>query len=277
MFRPVLASVSCLLAIVASAAQTRLEILRPNQTSFEFRWLGSSVGVTLEIADALSAPTNWQAVAQTPQLLNGKYSVTLPAETGSRFFLLRSTVIPLTTIESLSPTNGETEVSVSRQIIVRLTGPLSGDALSSDGIYAEHGGVRLDTSIELSEDRRTVTLSFLSNLPSLARINVIVDGFILRDTNDRMVDANANGVPGGIRAVTFRTIGVTVPDDDGDGIDNVSEIALANGAVGGTVGRQGSLNTGGTKSGGSAKQLLALGHNSAETALRHFPITELGG
>jgi len=226
----VLAAVSGLLPIASSLAQPRLEIHRPSETTYEFRWPGGATGFALEVANTLATPTDWQPVAQTPVLVNGMYSVPLPMETGSRFFRLRSTVIPLTTIALSSPVNWESGVAVTRATSIRFSRLLfEENPLSEEKIYAEHNGVRLPAIAELVDDGlmvTTVTLSYLSDLPAGARIRVTINGSLLHDDRDRLVDADGNGSPGGVRVLEFETADNRPPDTDGDGIDDPTEVAL---------------------------------------------------
>lgn len=107
------------LAIAPALAQPRLEVLRPSETTLQFRWPGTAVGFVLEAANALATTTDWQPLDLAPVLSDGRYSVTLPAEAATRFFRLRSTVVPLTTIAWSSPANWEGGVAVTRATILR--------------------------------------------------------------------------------------------------------------------------------------------------------------
>ncbi len=230
-FRGRLLSVAgSLLTIASSLAQPRLEIHRSSGTAHEFRWPGAATGFSLEVAHTLATPTGWQAVTQAPVLLNGMYSVTIPMEAGTRFFRLRSTVIPLTTIASSLPANRETGVAVTRATSIRFSGLLYDEnPLSEEKIYAEYNGVRLPAIAELVDDGlpvTTVRLSYLTDLPAAARIRVTVNGSLLHDDRDRLVDADGNGSPGGVRVLEFETADNRPPDSDGDGIDDPTETTL---------------------------------------------------
>jgi hypothetical protein len=63
--------------------------------------------------------------------------------------------------------------------------------------------------IELSQDRRTVTLFYLENLPASARVRVTFNPVALLDALGRMVDLDGDGQPGGVAAVNFDTLSTT--------------------------------------------------------------------
>jgi hypothetical protein len=71
------------------------------------------------------------------------------------------------------------------------------------------GGQALDVLPHLSADGRTATLFYAAPLPASARMRVTVDGGILRDTLGRAVDADADGVPGGVATIDFDTLTLT--------------------------------------------------------------------
>jgi Tol biopolymer transport system component len=226
-----LAAAGALLTMLPGLTQPRLEVLRPSETTLQFRWPGTAVGFVLEAANALATTTDWQPLDQAPVLADGWYSVTLPAEAATRFFRLRSTVVPLTTIASSSPANGEGGVAVTRATSIRFSGLVYDENPLSEGkIYAEHNGVRLPAVAELSYDEvlpvSIATLTYLADLPAGALIRVTVNGSLLRDDRDRLVDADGNGIPGGIRELEFETADGRPPDGDGDGIDDLAEATL---------------------------------------------------
>jgi len=211
-----------------------LEVHRPSDGTLELRWPAAEAGFALEAADTLATPTDWQPVVGEPVTLNGMKSVTLPVGPVTRFFRLRSTAVPLTTIAASSPANWEGGVAVTRATFFRFSGgvyeenPLS--PLSEGKIYAEHNGVRLPAIAELGYDEvlrvTTATLSYLADLPAGARIRVTVNGSLLRDDRDRLVDADGNGSPGGVRVLEFETADNRPPDTDGDGLDDLAEATL---------------------------------------------------
>jgi hypothetical protein len=109
-----------------------------------------------------------------------------------------------------SPFAGEDGVSVNRETVLRFSRPLAADTLlQKDDLYAEYGGRRLLTRTELSSDRRTVTLFYLEPLPGSTRVRVWFEGNVVHDAAGDLVDADADGRPGGRLALDFETANVT--------------------------------------------------------------------
>ncbi len=109
-----------------------------------------------------------------------------------------------------SPFAGEGGVSVNRETVLRFSRPLAAETLlQADDLYAEFGGRRLLTRPELSSDRRTITLFYLEPLPGSARVRVWFQGGVVRDANGDLVDADADGLPGGRLALDFNTANTT--------------------------------------------------------------------
>ncbi len=117
--------------------------------------------------------------------------------------------LPLTLIET-SPANGEEDVAVTRETIVRFSNPLNESTVVTDSqLFAEFAGQRLNARIHVSPDRRTVSLFYFDALPASARIRVTLIGDDLLDKKSRPVDADADGAPGGSTLVDFDTLTLT--------------------------------------------------------------------
>ena len=111
---------------------------------------------------------------------------------------------------SSSPADGESEVAVTRETVLRFSRPLGeAAALTSNTLFASFSGRRILSRTELSSDRRTATLFYLEPLPGGARIRVSVDGSALPDTEGETVDADQDGIPGGLGRIEFETLGIT--------------------------------------------------------------------
>ncbi|MFO1497585.1 MAG: dockerin type I domain-containing protein [Verrucomicrobiota bacterium] len=116
---------------------------------------------------------------------------------------------PFTHVRDTSPENGESDVALTRETILRFTAPLASDlVLDKDTLYAEANGRRLLSRIEVSTDRRTMTLFYLENLPSNAAVEVTLQSSNLEDFLGRTIDGNGDGFPGGRATVTFTTLNV---------------------------------------------------------------------
>ena len=63
-----------------------------------------------------------------------------------------------TKLVSSSPSNGDGNVAVTRETILRFDGPLMAESVSSDAIFATFGGETLPTRLHVSPDATTVTM-----------------------------------------------------------------------------------------------------------------------
>src|ERR1051325_6565816 len=110
----------------------------------------------------------------------------------------------------VSPANGDSGVSVTRETIFRFNYPLATNAfLGPNHVHADFGGHRYLGRVELSSDRKTVTLFYLEPLPGSARVRVTFDVFGLMDVLGRLVDLDGDGQPGGVAQVDFDTLSLT--------------------------------------------------------------------
>lgn len=175
----------------------------------ELSW-ATTPDARLESSLMLGSAASW-SVAPEPTTLNGGRTVVRVAPSAAaRFFRLRSMAARLTTLSETSPSAGETGVAVTRETVFRLSGPLAPDAVVTSGqLAATAAGRRVLSRVELSTDRRTLTLFYLENLPAGARVTVELAGNGLPDEAGRPVDADGDGQPGGIARVTFETAGST--------------------------------------------------------------------
>ena len=113
------------------------------------------------------------------------------------------------TIES-SPANGEGEVAVTRETILRFSRPLTSiDAITPQTLFAEFGAQTLQSRIHISPDHKTVTLFYLQTLPASARVRVHfgTDGVI--DSLGIPLDGDGDGQPGGVKLIDFDTLTLT--------------------------------------------------------------------
>jgi RHS repeat-associated protein len=120
------------------------------------------------------------------------------------------TLPAVTTLLESSPANGEGGVAVSRETIVRFSGALDPATVTEEAIYASFGGERFGDTRYVSADGATVTVFYARPfLPASARVRVTVDGARLRDRAGRPVDADGDGVPGGVGVIEFDTLTIT--------------------------------------------------------------------
>lgn len=124
--------------------------------------------------------------------------------------------LPLAKVREVSPTRGESNVAVTRETILYLTMPLSSNAtIDTSKLYAKFGDRKLLTRAELSSDKRKVTLFYLEPIPASATITVYLDSTGLSDLVNRPIDADGDGVAGGIYTTSFTTLGITALPNTG--------------------------------------------------------------
>ncbi|MBI2926319.1 MAG: hypothetical protein HYY24_11520 [Verrucomicrobia bacterium] len=171
-----------------------------------------------KIGEATIPPftTAWAGVPEGNYLVRAKATDKVGAFSLSlaiKLTVVAPTAPPLTTIESL-PSSGEQEVAVTRETIIRFSNPLSDTALvMPEQLYAEFGGRRLLSRVELSTDRRTATLFYLEHLPGGARVRVTFDADQVFDLFGQAVDADGDGTAGGTATIDFETLGLTTLSD----------------------------------------------------------------
>jgi hypothetical protein len=100
-------------------------------------------------------------------------------------------------------------VSVSRETVVEFTGPLKASSVSGADFAMTSLGAPVDTKLVLAADRRRVTLFAKDRLPASARVRVQVEGDGLRDDENRAIDADGDGKPGGTARYAYDTGSVT--------------------------------------------------------------------
>jgi hypothetical protein len=109
-----------------------------------------------------------------------------------------------------TPTEGETGVSVHREVTLLFDKPLAaGTQLSGAQFFMEFGGRRILARTELSSDRLRAWLFPLEPLPPGARVQVVFDGAGIRDALGRELDVNSDGQSGGRLAFSYTTFGAT--------------------------------------------------------------------
>ena len=194
----------CVSPAQPSASPPQLSIRSQQSNHIVLSWTTAAAGYVLDAADSLGPTTLWQAVPDLPQTNGASFTLQLDLTNSVRFYRLRSHA--LTTIAQTSPLAGESGVSVTRETVLRFSAPLGAAAvLSTASFYAQFGGRRLLTRPELSADRKTATLFYLENLPGSAQVQVTFVGDAVQDANGQMLDADGDGVPGGIATLTFLT------------------------------------------------------------------------
>lgn len=201
-----------ILPLIAARAQTppSLEISRVAGQQIRVTW--SATGAfTLQEATSFAPPVNWRSLDLQPSQQGDQFTLTLQVTSARRYFrLISEAQEPLSTITATSPSIGEIGVSVTRETVVYFSSALSEAApLDLNHFYATFGDRRLLGRVELSSDRRKAAFFPLETLPGGARVTVTLDATGLRDAAGRELDADANGVPGGIKTFQYDTYALT--------------------------------------------------------------------
>ncbi|MCG3196502.1 MAG: hypothetical protein GHCLOJNM_00978 [bacterium] len=138
----------------------------------------------------------------------------------------------VTRMDSTSPLKNETDIAITRETILRFSGPLDMSTVNGDSVFAEFGGALLGTRLHVSPDKQTVTLFYNDPLPPSARIRVKVDGGKLKNERGLLVDVDRDGFPGGVEFIDFDTLTLTtLPGTAVCGRVFASELATPKGAT----------------------------------------------
>lgn len=169
-------------------------------------WPAAASDYVLEQSAALGPAAAWAGVTDSAVTAGDTRSVTLSAVGAARYFRLRQAGGALVTVAATLPAAGEAGVSVRRETVFLLSGPLAADTvLRTNHLYALAAGRRLLTRTELGSDRLRATLFCLEDLPGGTRVEVRFDGTGLTDELGRGVDPDGDGVAGGVRTLAFTT------------------------------------------------------------------------
>lgn len=109
-----------------------------------------------------------------------------------------------------SPAHGENQVALTREAVVRFSLPLApAVTLTPDDFALWFAGKRILSRVEISSDRLKATVFPLEQLPASARVRAHLKGVNLRDTLNRLLDLDRDGIAGGDLVFDFDTVSVT--------------------------------------------------------------------
>jgi hypothetical protein len=187
-----------------------LEIEPLTNSRFLLRWPATGESPVLQESSTVGPNSVWLSVPEALETAGAFRQVVVSASGQSRFFrLFRFSAEPARIIET-SPADGEMEVSVHRETVFRFDAPLAADTLLSIAIVsARAAGTSLLTRSELATDRRSVALFYQEPIPANTRVQVRFDGFLVLDDAGRALDADADGLPGGVLETSFTTVNAT--------------------------------------------------------------------
>lgn len=194
----------------ARGQEIRLTVATLPDREVRISWPDSATDFLLESTSMLGPSADWTPVGSEPVRENGEFGVVIFPGGVRRFYRLRSVEAMVTQIVETSPAAGDTDVAITREVVVRLSGPLaSSTTVSPEQMYAEFGGRKILGRVHISSDREFLTLFHLEPLPASARIRVTLKGDEVRDVAGNEVDMDGDGRPGGTMVMDFDTVGLT--------------------------------------------------------------------
>ena len=193
-----------LLALLALAAPADA-LPAPGDLSGDARASVLDAVVLLRALDGIGAPpADLADLDQDGALTTEDVSVLVEIALGGA--LPRAFLTHVTT----SPAGGESDVAVTREMIVRFSRPLPESVVTEGAVSAAFGGEPIDGRLHVSADRRTLTLFQEDPLPAAARVRLTVQAAGLTDAFGLAVDADDDGVPGGDARADFDTLSLAV-------------------------------------------------------------------
>jgi uncharacterized protein YjiK len=164
-----------------------------------------------------AATGTFDQVLTTGALDVGDHVLTLTARdaAGNQTTLQRAVKVQALTrftVTSLTPANGNTEVGVTFRPQVTFSRAVNPSTLTSTSFYATGpDGNKLDATIVPAQDGSFAWLFINGPMPGGARITLHVDGSKIRAAADgAFLDADVDGVAGGMRTGSFSTVSTAV-------------------------------------------------------------------
>lgn len=186
------------------AASPTLEI-RWDTDAVELEWGADAGSFVVEQSSALGPGATWEPSAGVPQVVGDRVRWRGVPTASPRYFRLRESSNAGVFVASSSPYAGETGVALTRETILRFSGPVDEAAVGAHRIEAWAGGRRLLTRVDWARDRRTATLFYLEPLPGGARVEVRLSVEGSQEGWSRPLDPDGDGVPGGVYTLVFGT------------------------------------------------------------------------
>lgn len=121
------------------------------------------------------------------------------------FATFQNSYSPWVRIVSTSPGNGDNGVALTRETIINLSGVVDPETVSPDNLFAVFGGAKLGARLAPTPDGRRLKLFYQPTLPASARVRVTLDGSTILDEFGNQMDADGDGIPGGVTNIDFDT------------------------------------------------------------------------
>ena len=107
---------------------------------------------------------------------------------------------------TISPTNGEEMVALTRETIVRFNTKVDPSTVNDESFYVIANGERLTGRIVVSSTEKFATFFYDEPLPQSTEVRVVVDGDKIKSRNGVAIDGNRDGIAGGIATADFSTL-----------------------------------------------------------------------
>ena len=105
--------------------------------------------------------------------------------------------------------DGQSEIRVTFRPKVSFTESVDVTTLSMDNLFASGSRKKLDATIIPADDGTFAWLYFNRPMPGATQITVIVDGSKTLSATGNLLDALADGAPGGVLSSSFLTVSLT--------------------------------------------------------------------
>lgn len=111
---------------------------------------------------------------------------------------------------SISPADGESLVSLTRETVVQFTAPVNPTTVTPDSLYLIAKGERIPGTIRVSPTKKFATYFYNTALPESTEVRVVVDGEKIVGIDGKKLDADNDGLPGGMETADFTTLPLTL-------------------------------------------------------------------
>ena len=112
-------------------------------------------------------------------------------------------------ITQISPADGEEHVNLARETIVRFSERIDPGTITPDSFHLIAKGERISGRVLVSSTERFATFFYDTALPASTEVRVVVDGNQIRGRDGALLDADGDGVAGGVATADFRTLPLT--------------------------------------------------------------------
>lgn len=116
----------------------------------------------------------------------------------------------LTSIASISPTDGDEMISLTRETIVMFDSAVDPSTVTDASLYLIAKGSTIPASIRVSSTGTSATVFYDNPLPESTEIRVVVDGDKIKNASGEFLDGDGDGSAGGIATADFRTLPLTL-------------------------------------------------------------------